>query len=136
MKKLLLLIFACAISATGFAQAGKRIMSQKVAYFTEQMNLTPEESQKFWPLYNEMNAKINTQKKEMRGDEVLPSMSEKDANIYLDQYLSREQTLVDLKKQYIREFRKILPAGKVAMLPGLEKSFNRELLRKLNRRGK
>ena len=30
----------------------KKMMSEKVAFFTVELDLTPEEAQKFWPVYN------------------------------------------------------------------------------------
>ena len=49
------------ISATASAQPNipednwkKRMMSEKVAFFTVELDLTPEEAQKFWPVYNQI----------------------------------------------------------------------------------
>ena len=42
-------------SASSFAQknAGfERIKAQKVAYITDELDLTPQEAEKFWPIYN------------------------------------------------------------------------------------
>ena len=33
----------------------KKMMSEKVAFFTVELDLTPEEAQKFWPVYNEVD---------------------------------------------------------------------------------
>ena len=32
----------------------KKMMSEKVAFFTVELDLTPEEAQLFWPVYNKM----------------------------------------------------------------------------------
>ena len=52
----LLALILCA--NTSFAQKGngdkkERIKAYRVAFMTEELALTPEESEKFWPLYNE-----------------------------------------------------------------------------------
>ena len=33
----------------------KEIQAQRAAFITTELSLTPEESQRFWPLYNEMS---------------------------------------------------------------------------------
>ena len=35
------------------------IQAQKVAFITQETGLTTDEAEKFWPLYNEMEKKIN-----------------------------------------------------------------------------
>jgi len=37
----------------------ERIKAQKVAFITERLNLSPEEAQKFWPIYNSFENKAN-----------------------------------------------------------------------------
>ena len=44
--------------AHDFGQREKQIYSQKVAFITNALELTPEESAAFWPLYNEHNEKV------------------------------------------------------------------------------
>lgn len=71
MKKLLviLLIF---VQGVGFAQERlseekrKEFESQKIAFFTKELDLSPEEAVKFWPLYNEMGKKMREAEGEMR----------------------------------------------------------------------
>jgi len=55
MRKLLLILFLC-IGSTYICNAQAKgnddINTVKIAYLTNQLNLTPEEAQKFWPIYN------------------------------------------------------------------------------------
>ena len=59
MKKIYILaiVFIVFLKNTQ-AQENRReeIESFRIAYFTKQLNLTPEEAKKFWPVYNEMQA--------------------------------------------------------------------------------
>ena len=41
----------------------ERIQALKVAFITEELDLTPEQSQGFWPLYNELQGKLRQLKK-------------------------------------------------------------------------
>ena len=63
------LIFASGITAQenrGVKRDGKRkqrsdsrIEAKKVAYITEELDLSTEEAQRFWPLYNDFQTIIN-----------------------------------------------------------------------------
>ena len=39
----------------------ERMQSEKIAFFTAELNLSPEEAQVFWPVYN----KLEAEKKEL-----------------------------------------------------------------------
>ena len=41
----------------GYENKKENIEAQKVAFITSKLNLTTEESQKFWPVYNEYESK-------------------------------------------------------------------------------
>ncbi|MBL4587696.1 MAG: hypothetical protein JKX84_11670, partial [Flavobacteriales bacterium] len=42
----------------------EKLQALKVGYLTDKLNLTPEEAQTFWPLYNEMETKMRSIRKE------------------------------------------------------------------------
>ncbi len=48
------------------AERLREIQAQKSAYITAQLQLTPEEAQRFWPVYNEFDEKQDALRKEMR----------------------------------------------------------------------
>ena len=58
---IILLAFICFISslkAQDPPTKEERIKAVKVAYIIEEIGLSSEQSQNFWPLYNELQAKI------------------------------------------------------------------------------
>jgi hypothetical protein len=56
-----------ALSANAQDGIRDRIKAQKVAYITEQLDLTVDEAQKFWPIYNRYETTIHRLRKiEMR----------------------------------------------------------------------
>lgn len=112
----------------------ERLESLKVAYLTKELQLTPEEAQQFWPLYNEMTKKMRDIRKEQRGNrmdakERFDSMSDAELSEAIDKELAYEQEELDLKKEYNAKFKKILPIKKVAKLHAAEKGFRKELLK-------
>lgn len=113
----------------------EKLQALKVGYLTEKLALTPEEAQAFWPLYNEMEARIKETRKARRKNrrntmQNHEEMSDQDLLKALDSELTMEQQELDLKKEYSVRFREILPIKKVVKLHALEETFKKELLRK------
>jgi hypothetical protein len=142
MKKLMILVVVVAFSTLKTANAQEelepskreRLEALKVAYLTQELSLTPEEAQQFWPLYNEMANKMRDIRKEQRGNRMdtrqnFDSMSDAELSAAIDKELAYEQQELDLKKEYNAKFKKILPIKKVAKLHASEKGFRKELLR-------
>ena len=142
MKKLMILIVAVTLNSVQFAHAQEeldpskreRLEALKVAYLTQELYLTPEEAQQFWPLYNEMAQKMRDVRKEQRSNrkgakENFDSMSDAELSYAIDKELEYEQQELDLKKEYNAKFKKILPIKKVAKLHMAETGFRRELLK-------
>lgn len=127
------------------AQRGKmkdRVEPLKIAFITQKLNLTTEEAQKFWPVYNKFSddlQKLRSTTKDKLADELseLASISDADAEKTLNEMLNYKINEAELIKKYATEFKKVLPIKKVVMLYKAENDFKRELLKKLrdNRRG-
>ncbi len=113
------------------------IQAQKVAFITREVNFSTTEAEKFWPLYNEYQAKkldINKPKREM--EKTLKQLSpdqitDRQAEDLLNLQLSTEQSLLDLKKEYIGKYKAVIGIKKTAQFFQAEKKFNDFLLRQL-----
>ena len=117
----------------------EKIEAQKVAFITDQLQLTPEEAQKFWPVYNQ----FNTAKNEMAqsffkgGKHFRPNddnMTDKDAAELADNYIRHAQKMLDLQKEYHLKFKEILTPKKLLKLYNVEREFQRMLLKRLGER--
>ena len=144
MKKLALIaVMAIAIVSTLFAQDGERgkrgndrIESLRVAFLTEKLELTSEESQNFWPIYREMTSEIKSireQGKKPKGE--IESLTDKEAEAMILQHFEIQEKVLDLKKEYFKKLRTAIPPRKIAMLEPLEKRFKQRLLNRV-RKGK
>jgi len=131
----LLLISITSICAQkqGKGQGGQRLHAQMVAYLTNELSLTPQEAEKFWPVYNEYKTKEREIKRASIPTKPIAQMNETEASNYLNTSIDAEAKEVELKRNYIREFRKILPAVKVAKLQTAERGFKRELIKKISK---
>ncbi|WP_321538430.1 hypothetical protein [Flavobacterium piscinae] len=90
-KSTIYTLFICLIfTSTGFAQGGKRdkVKALKTAFITNELSLTSQEAEKFWPIYNAFedkqfelrHEKMKSYMKRMDAD--LDSMSEKEADCF------------------------------------------------------
>ena len=68
MKTQILLFFLLSVLAVNAQPKDKireRIKAQRVAFITDRLSLTPDEAQKFWPIYNQFTDEFEGVKKEM-----------------------------------------------------------------------
>ncbi len=114
----------------------KKIEAYKVAFFTRELDLTPEEAQVFWPIFNEHEDKFKALKKEYRPTKRpdLEGASEAEIQQMIDKYFEFKQKELDLKKEYADKFAKSLPLRKVMMLNHLEREFKHKIIKELKKR--
>ncbi|HEY2582711.1 MAG TPA: hypothetical protein VGI43_12935 [Mucilaginibacter sp.] len=110
---------------------GRKIERVKETYISKQLNLTPEQSRAFWPLYRqyvEDQTAVRILKRQNN------STASPDGTEQIDKELEYEQQLVEIRKHYRDEFLKILPPEKVSELYKSERQFNDEMLNILKER--
>jgi len=150
MKKTILILIVLIIGSqsTIIAQnrntdnfSGDKYYAQKIAFITDAMQLTPDESTAFWPLYNEGNQKKKEMLKEMRvyrRDMMAnDSITEEQALDALKFYQQHMQKMSKLNTEYQNKYLKVVSAKKVLLLLKAEKDFRRSMLKNLgNKKGK
>ncbi len=137
MKQITILLLLI-ISVSAFGQPdGKmreRIKAQKIAFITEKLNLTPEEAQKFWPIYNahetEMEMlRINGREKRRKLNP--ETISDAEAKQALTDLLAFEKEQQELKSDLVESLLTAIPAKKILALMKVEREFDRKLLERL-----
>lgn len=119
----------------------QEIKSQKIAFFTDKIGLTPSEAQVFWPIYNaywdKKNAIIADRKEKMTYfAEHSENMSNTEMIKYADQYIHYEMELAELLDEYHNKFKEILPIDKVMKIYLADYEFKTYLLKKIRESGK
>lgn len=125
MKKIFLLFgfitFATLLTEAqvpGNARVGEKIISLEIGYLTKQLQLTPEEAEKFWPVFNQY-------RKETRA----VMLDEK-----LTDQLEIDQKLLDVRKKYKKNFTSILGADRAQQVYDSEDRFKALVRKEMNRR--
>lgn len=149
----LLVLFALAFGSTSYAQPprdgnGKlgqqrkpgqkkeRVKQLKIAYFTEELDLSTEEAEKFWPIYNEMNEKIQEQRKKARAatNDIkanYETLSDSEIEVKMNEALDARIKEAQLQKEYLDKIGTVIGFKKAAKVVSLEAQFKRELLKRL-----
>jgi adenylyl- and sulfurtransferase ThiI len=125
----------------GRGRMHKEIKAQKISYITQKLELTPEEAQLFWPVYNELEKKKDALRKEGRVlfhkiRNGLDSIPESELVQISDDMIAYRIKDAQLNKEYHEKFKKILPIKKVLELYHTEKQFQSMLLRKIKEKGR
>lgn len=96
----------------------EKIEALKVAYISQSLALTPEEAQKFWPVYNSYINEIRTAKDKNREDE-----------------LKFQEEALNIKKKYKPEFKKVLNSDeRVNKVYKAEMEFREAVKKEVQRR--
>jgi hypothetical protein len=119
----------------------ERIKSLKVAFITERLNLTSQEAQVFWPLYNEHEENIEAIKRKERQDVLsklqdFEYLSEGEASKLLDKLLDLEAEKHQLHIAYMERMSEVISAKKSFMLIRAEEDFKKRLLKEIQKRRK
>jgi Spy/CpxP family protein refolding chaperone len=147
IKKFIAITMLFCISAS-FAQGDRhkekmeQVKSLKVAFITNELNLTSDEATKFWPLYNAFEDKQRELRKQKIGRYVdrrdnaeLDKMTDKEAAALLSQMEDNEEELYQLRKKFVTSLKGVLPAVKIIKLKKAEDDFNRKLLQQYKNKG-
>lgn len=121
MKKFILILFLFAGTlARAHAQDGERIEAIKIAFLTKKLDLSPEEAQRFWPIYNRYNDEIRGIKLEQKQK----GLTE----------LEVEDKILGVRKKYNGEFGKAISAEKINTFFRSEKEFGAAIKREMQER--
>lgn len=120
MKKLY--IFLLSVCFAGFADAQdvqpgekrlEEIEALKVAFISKELDLTPTEAQKFWPVYNQYSKELRTVIRDE--EDVLP----------------RDEKVLNLRKRYSDQFSGILGHQRMNRIFNAEGRFRQLLIKSM-----
>lgn len=116
----------------------QRIMSEKIAFLTIEMGITPAEAQAFWPVYNQVDKERDQAMREVfqsfkaLEDAVSAGKSEKEISKLLDTYLDALEQQGKIESQASAKYEKVLSVEKLAKLYVGEEKFRRQQVRRLH----
>jgi hypothetical protein len=120
-------------SQTSQEERRDNLQQQKVSFFTENLQLTPDESARFWPVYNDYQ---NRRDRIIRDRNTLlkyyesnkNNMAEDEAGELITKYIGFQKEETTLLESYTKKFEEFLPAKKVMRIYICELDFKKWLL--------
>ncbi|WP_231427068.1 MULTISPECIES: hypothetical protein [Pedobacter] len=137
MKNLLFVALMFLLPATLLAQRtkGEEIESLKIAFFTQKLDLSPEEAKVFWPIYNDMQTEQNALRKERmqkmisyRKTTEIDNLSDAQVQSLITSEFDFKQRDLNLDKKYYNRLKSNLPIKVVGKFYRAQEGFKRELL--------
>ena len=131
-------------SLTAFSQEVKKnlkmekqkIEQRKIAFITQKLELTTEEAQEFWPIYNEMHKKIKENRSSMK--KLYAPIKEGKTNLDDAAYRtiiqdSREHEVksLEIKNEYADKIAEIIGYKRIFELKMAEKEFKKRLIERM-----
>lgn len=117
----------------------ERIQSEKIAFITQELDLSPEEAQVFWPVYNQCGKEARQNHKKMmeafgalrgkKGEE----LSDKEIEARLDAYIAACKADSQVMAEWYPKFKEVLPIRKVAKLYQAEEAFQQRMINNLRK---
>lgn len=114
----------------------QKMEAEKIAFVTTKLDLSVEEAQKFWPVYNELKENKSEFLKNKRAimkklRKSFDTMSEKEIEASLDKSLNIDLEIDKLRIDYNGKFKKAIGVKKTAIFYESEREFRRTLLRNI-----
>lgn len=121
------------LSFTVFSQTKQdkrfqRIEAAKIGYITEQLQLSPEEAAKFFPIYNQYRSEIRSLYRAKRSSRNSQFQRNSLNEIEFD------SKIVTCKKKYREAFKKVVSPTKASQFFVVEREFREKLFKELQRR--
>jgi len=118
-------------------KAQEKIKAARIAFITERLGLTPEEAEKFWPVYHEFDTKRNALRQEFeqarRNPDPKRSREENERQL-LELNFKLKQRELDLEKEYSGRILNTISAQKLAALRQAEQDFRRIIIKQIQQR--
>ena len=119
----------------------EELQSQKIAFFTQELDLTPEEAQKFWPVYNEAGKKLQAARKEINMclKELHTALksetpaSDAEIKLLMGKYFKACEAEIETQSDNFEEIAKVIPIHKAAKTFSLEERFRVMLIKQLRK---
>lgn len=113
----------------------EQIKSLKVSFLTTELQLSPEEAQKFWPLYHQyddqrfdLHKRRSALMKQFR-ELAVKEMDDREAEKLLTQMERLDDEYYENRKKMLAALRPIMNSKRILQLKKAEDDFNRKLLR-------
>jgi len=118
-------------------EARNKIQRARIGLISERLNLTPEQAEKFWPLYRQFldqKKSIQTQFKDRLGGIDPKNATEEETKKVLELRLELKQRELSLEKEYSERLLNVITSKQLVSLRQAEQEFRKKLLEMIKKR--
>ncbi|MDI1356389.1 MAG: hypothetical protein PSX36_15845 [bacterium] len=118
-------------------QDRNKVEALRISFISKRLELTPAESEKFWPVYNEYNDKLRAIKRNLRTSYHKKSgeLSDNEAEELYQLDVQSKQAEADVHKHYSERIKGIIGVKKTVKLRLAEEEFKREMINTIREKG-
>lgn len=117
-------------------ERGEKIEQQRIAFITTELDLSVEEAQTFWPLYNDYQNSKKEAGQDRKVEKKVDDMTEDESRLILSQAMDAKRKHTDLEIEFMNKLETVLPAKKRLKLLGAEREFKKSVLKRYKKRMK
>ncbi|WP_162415668.1 Spy/CpxP family protein refolding chaperone [Cyclobacterium roseum] len=137
MKKWIIIVLLVGFSLNGYGQRERSIDREKldaarVAFITNRLSLTPDQAERFWPLFNEYQESREELMWDLRGISKKgeeESISNAEASQMIEQRFSLQQELLNQEKEFMEKVSVALTPVQALQLNEANRDFTRHIYR-------
>ena len=131
------LLFLFQLSFGQDRNARQKIESARIALITERLGLTPEQAEKFWPIYNEYNnhrRELVQELQEARKNVDMKNLSEEQGQALMKLGMDIKERQLILEKNYAQRLNQVITTQQMLSLRKAEEDFRRMIIQRLEER--
>lgn len=132
--KTLLLLALTTVTVAQQQNARDKIEAAKIALITERLNLSPQQAQKFWPVYNEYSKKQQELRRsfdQAKKNHNPQKASEEENKRLLELGMKTKEQALQLEKQYSDRLLKVIDNRQLLGLRKAENDFKEMIIKRL-----
>lgn len=142
MKKSIITLFILFLSVASFSQNDRqekedKIKALKIAYLTENLDLSTTEAQKFWPIYNtyeEQQQSLRSEYHNKKRDINIDALTETEAQKLLGELEALNAKRNSINDNYMLALKKVLTSKQILLLKNTEDNFKRKMFSEYKKR--
>lgn len=139
MKRVSIILILFFISLGAFAQnkeARKKIESARIALITERLGLTPDQAEKFWPVYRQYNMERRALRQEFKNARQgvdMENITDEQGKQLVEKSIELKQNELNLERKYSNRMGEVITTQQLFKLKNAEKDFQQMLLKQIQR---
>ena len=145
MKTIILAVIGLFIYQGAFAQEPPalnqetmdKIKAARIALITERLELSPDQAERFWPIYREFSEErrgLREQMRDIRFQSKKEGLTDSEGKQLMEKAYQLKQRELNVEKKYADRLMKVISAQQLVSLRSAEQDFNRMIMRKIEQR--